>query len=132
MPGNANAATQQMSFNGGTYTLTGNNLSPSSYITVNGFKGNLATLTNTSAVYQVPPQVAANTQSTFSLQNAVRLSNNKFTQISDTTSASNVSSAFDGLTNTFYGSNNTDCYLGVDAGNGQAVSVHRIRLFPNI
>ena len=132
MPGNANAATQQMSFNGGTYTLAGSNLSPSSYITVNGFKGNLVTLTASEAVYQVPPQVAANTQSTYSLKNAVRLSNNKFTQISDTSSASNVSSAFDGLTNTFYGSANADCYLGVDAGNGQTVSVHRIRLFPNI
>lgn len=126
-----NPASQIMSFNGGTFTLTADNLSPSSYIRVNGLKGNILTHSSTAATYEVPAQVATNTQSTFTLKSVARIPNSQFTYFSDTTSTSNVSATFDGLTNTNYGSSNAECWLGVDSGTGLATSVGRIRIFPN-
>ena len=49
--GSVTAPTQQMSFNGGQITLTGNNLSPSSYINVNGFRGSIISHTASAATY---------------------------------------------------------------------------------
>ena len=43
IPAGLTLSTQQISYNGGSLTLTGNSLSPSSYITVNGFKGAIKT-----------------------------------------------------------------------------------------
>lgn len=42
------------SFAGGLLTITGNNLSPSSYITVNSFVGKIATYTPTAVTYNIP------------------------------------------------------------------------------
>lgn len=121
-----------MSFNGGSITITGSGLSASSYITVNGLRGEISSHSSSQAVYNVPPQVATNTLSSFSHKDIARLDSSKLTQISDTTSSSNVSASFDGLTNTYYGSSNSPCYLGLDAGSAQKIEVSRVRLFPNI
>ena len=121
-----------MSFNGGTFTITASYLSPSSYIMINGFKGKILTQSNTQIVYKIPPQVNTATQSAFSLQEVTLLSKNLFTYFSDTNSNSNnVYLSFDGSTDTFYNSASAQCWLGVDAGSGMAVTVDRIRLFPN-
>jgi hypothetical protein len=51
------AGTQQISFYGGNYTITAPYLSPVSYITVAGFRGNLISHSNSAATYNVPPLV---------------------------------------------------------------------------
>lgn len=109
--------TQDMSFNGGTFTITGNNLSPASYIEINGFKGVIQTYTSSAVTYKVPPIVTTLTQSTFSLVKEGLLDKRQFTYFSDQP-AGNQSYAFDGLTATFYGSSNAECYFGMDAGAG--------------
>ena len=43
-----------------------------------------------------------------------------------------VDNAFDDLTTSYYDSNNTECWLGVDAGANMAIKVDRIRFFPNL
>jgi hypothetical protein len=42
------------SFAGGLFTITGSNLSPSSYITVNSFVGRVVTYTSTAVTYSIP------------------------------------------------------------------------------
>ena len=117
VPPDANMARQTMSFNGGNVTITGSNLSPSSYITINGFRGNISSYGNSSVIYNVPPFVTAVTQSEFNLQTVSLLDNTKFGFFSDQDiSVSNVSAAFDNLINTMYGSPNSQCWIGVDAG----------------
>ena len=48
-----------MSFNGGNYIISAPYLSPVSYITVAGFRGNLISSNTSSATYNVPPLVTA-------------------------------------------------------------------------
>ena len=120
-----------MSFNGGTFTITGNNLSPSSYITVNGLRGTIATHSASSVIYNVPKIVTTDTQSTFTLTEVKLLDNGLLTKISDMNSA-DVNIAFDGSIETYYGSTNPECWLGVDAGAGVAISVDRFKFFPNL
>ena len=68
-------------------------------------------------IYNVPPFVTAVTQSEFNLQTVSLLDNTKFGFFSDQDiSVSNVSAAFDNLINTMYGSPNSQCWIGVDAG----------------
>lgn len=62
------ASTQISSFNGGIFTITGNNLSPSSYITVNSLKGYPISVTTSSITYQLPALVTNNTQTEFKLK----------------------------------------------------------------
>ena len=50
-------SSQEISFNGGNYTITSPFLSPVSYITVAGFIGNLISYNATAATYSVPPIV---------------------------------------------------------------------------
>lgn len=52
-------SSQEISFNGGNYTITSPNLSPVSYITVAGFRGNLISCNSTAATYNVPPIVTS-------------------------------------------------------------------------
>lgn len=128
---NTSPATQQISFNGGSFTISGSGLSPASYITVNGLRGDISKYTASAVTYTVPAFVTASTQSTFKLREPVQIPSSKYTFISDMT-VSNTSAVFDNLTNTFYGSTNADCWFGVDSGAGVQTSVHRVRLFPNI
>ena len=62
LPASVTAASIISSFAGGVFTITGNNLSPSSYITVNGFKGTVNTYTSTAVTYNVPPFITSNSQ----------------------------------------------------------------------
>lgn len=56
-PNSFASISQSMSFNGGQFTLTASYLSPVSYITVNGFRGDIISYSPTSVTYQVPPLV---------------------------------------------------------------------------
>jgi hypothetical protein len=125
--------TQQMSFNGGSFTVQANYVSPASYITLNGLKGSIISRTDSEVVYTVPPLLTTATQTAFSIGKVTLIDNKMFTPISDTDPATtNVKLAFDGLTTTNYGSTNAQCYLGVDAGSGVKVSANRFRFFPNL
>lgn len=106
-------------------------MSPSSYIEINGFKGKLVTSDSSSAKYEIPTFSTSLTETTFSLTKVGLLDNKQFTFFSDQTN-SNVSYVFDTFTDTNYGSTNTDCWIGVDAGAGIEVEVSRIRVFPNL
>ncbi len=132
-PTNVNTNNQQMSFNGGTFTISASDLSPVSYITVNGFRGNIISYSTSAVTYSVPALVTPSTQTAFSLVKPTLLDNSQFTFFSDqNASVSNVSASFDGLVNTYYGSSNAVCYLGLDTGSGLQVAVNRIRLFPSV
>ena len=67
-PSNAVASNQVMSFNGGYFTITGDYLSPVSYITVNGFKGSISSMSDSEITYSVPKMVTSNTQATFNIE----------------------------------------------------------------
>ena len=121
-----------MSFNGGNFTITAENLSRSSYITVNNLRGDIANYTATKVIYHVPAFVTASTQAAFSLAKAAKIPNERLTLISDMGTTSNVSAVIDGRVNTHYGSNNSECWLGFDVGQGVELMVDRIRLFPSI
>jgi hypothetical protein len=132
LPSNVVANNQRVSFNGGTFTISASNLSPVSFITVNGFKGKITDYTSSAATYSVPALVTPLTQSTFNLVSVDLLPSSQFTFFSDQNASANVSAAFDGLINTFYGSPNTQCWIGMDAGAGLQASVSRVSFFPNL
>ena len=94
-------------------------------------RGDIVSHSSSQATYNVPPQVATNTLSSFNNKEVTLLDSSKLTVISDTATNSNVSSSFDGLTNTYYGSSSAPCYLGLDAGSSQKIEVNRVRLFPS-
>lgn len=123
-------ATQQISFNGGQYTITADNLSPASYITVNGLRGDILTSSASAVTYQVPAFVTADTESILNEKPAI-LPSSRFTYIADRSDA-NVSAVFDDKADTHYGSNNSACYFGVDAGQNTQVSLHRVKIFGNL
>jgi hypothetical protein len=124
---------QQTSFNGGTFTIAASSLAPFSYITINGFVGKILSYSTSSVTYAVPALVTTATQTAFSIAQSALLPGSLFTFFSDqNASASNVSASFDGIVTTFYGSNNSPCYIGLDAGSGLQVSVSTINFFPNI
>ena len=131
-PINVNTNTQQVSFNGGTFTIAASYVSPVSYIIVNGFKGKITSYNSSAATYSVPALVTPLTQSTFNLVGVDLLPNSQFTFFSDRNASANVSAAFDGLVNTFYGSTNSQCWIGMDAGAGLQASVSRVSFFPNL
>ena len=122
-----------ISFNGGTFTITGNNLSPASYITVNNLRGDIVSHTASAVKYHVPALVTSNTQSTFALAEDGLIDKTKLTVISDMVGAANTpQDAIDGDVSTFYSSTNAQCWLGVDTGAGVAIAVSRIRMFPTL
>lgn len=129
----AQVTTQPISFNGGTVEIIGTNLSPSSFIIVNGFRGNILSYKTSSVIYNVAAFVTKATQDKFKLQQVALLNLSQFTFFSDqNSSVSNVSAAFDNLINTIYGSPNTQCWIGVDAGPSLQISVSRIRFIGNL
>jgi hypothetical protein len=129
MPSNVVNTTQTTSFAGGAYTLTANTLSPVSYILVNGFKGFPTATSVSSVTYTVPPLVTSASQASFNLASVGLINMGLLSYFSDQTT-SNVSLAFDGITTTLYGSPNSACWIGMDAGSGLQISVSRIRFFP--
>jgi hypothetical protein len=121
-----------MSFNGGNFTLAASRLSPSSYISINGFQGRILSYSSSSVTYAVPPLVTNASQTAFALATDALLDKQQFTFFSDQPpGTSNVSAAFDGQTTTYYGSGAANCWLGLDAGANMGVSVSRIRFFPS-
>ena len=133
LPTNINTTPQSVSFNGGRYTVAASYLSPASYITVNGFRGDIISFSNTSVTYQVPPLVTAETQTAFNLAEVNKLPISQFTFFSDNTAnTSSVNNAFDELINTVYASPNTQCWIGLDAGAGLKASISRVTFFANL
>jgi len=117
------------SYNGGSFTLTGNGISKSGTIKINGIKTNLGTVTNSSAVATIPPFVTPLSQSTYNLKTADLLALNQFSIISDTPSSQ--SKAFDNVHGTTYVSSSTgNCYIGIDVGVGLVLDVSKVRFFP--
>jgi hypothetical protein len=101
----ATATSQSSGFSGGYFTITGNNLSPSSYITVNSFKGTISSYSNSSIIYNVPPFVTANSQAAFNLAQVTQIDSSLLTITSDQASnVTNATAAFDGIITTIYGS----------------------------
>jgi hypothetical protein len=74
---------QLTSFNGGSFTIAASDLAPFSYITVNGFVGQILSYSNTSVTYAVPPLVTTSTQTTFHISQPALLPDSLFTFFSD-------------------------------------------------
>ena len=64
----ATVPAQTTSFAGGAITITGANLSPSSFILVNNLRGNIKSYTSTAVTYEVPALVTPLSQSTFNIK----------------------------------------------------------------
>lgn len=133
IPTNLVSNPQSVSFNGGRYTIEASYLSPVSYITVNGFRGDVISYTNTNVTYQVPALVTTETQAAFNLAEVSKLTISQFTFFSDNTeNTSSVGNAFDELINTVYTSPNIQCWIGLDAGAGIKASISRVSFFSNL
>lgn len=119
------------SYAGGVYTITGNNLSPTSYIIVNGFKGKINTYTSTAVTYNIPPFITTTTQNTFKLGKVAQIDSSAFVYSSDKAAdVSNATAAFDNNINTIYGSDSAVCFIRIDVGAELQASVSRFRYFP--
>lgn len=111
---------------GGQLTVTGNNINPQSVINVGGFKGKIISQTSTQAIFSIPPLVTPLTIASYpELATVSKIIPDAY--ISDSTGAAYT---FDGKHSTFYSSNSSVCYIGVDVGNKKLVNVKRIRYFP--
>jgi hypothetical protein len=133
IPTNLVSNPQNVSFNGGKYSIAGSYLSPVSYITINGFRGDIISYTTSSVTYRVPPLVTSNTQSAFNLVEVAKLPVSQFTFFSDNTAnTSSIGNAFDELINTVYTSPNAQCWIGLDAGAGLKASISRFTFFANL
>lgn len=118
------------SYNGGSFILTGNGLSKSGTVKINGVRTTLVNVTSTNAVAIIPPFITSETQTAFSLAAPKKLTNNDFSIISDT--ASGKSLAFDGFLGTVYNSASSGaCFIGADVGAGMTLHLTRVRFFPN-
>lgn len=126
------ASTLNTSFAGGNFTITANKLSPSSYITLNGQRGNIIKYTSTQVTYQIPILLTPSSQAQFNFAQDALIDSSSFSYISDSTTNSTSSKSFDGNTLTSYTSTNTLCFIGVDTGPSQQASVSRLRFFPSI
>lgn len=119
------------SFAGGLFTISGDNLSPSSYITVNSFVGKIATYTPAAVTYHIPAFVTSVSQTAFNLKKVGLIDSKSFTLSSDqAANVTNVTAAFDGIVTTIYGSANTSCWIGIDVGAGLQANINRFRFFP--
>ena len=120
---------QVASFNGGSFTLNVNDLSPSATLNFGGFKTQLSAVSSTSATAIIPAMVSPLSQSQYTLVTPTKLTSEQFTPISDTPSLSSL--AFDHFHGTIYSSANPTCYIGVDVGSELRLELTRIRYFPN-
>ena len=66
-PSGVTTSSGAVSFNGGTFTVTGNNLAPNSYITVNNLRGDIVNYSPSAVQYHLPALVTADTQNAFNL-----------------------------------------------------------------
>ena len=67
LPASVTVTNKQISFYGGIFTVTGNNLSPVSYLSINGFKCFIKKYTTSSVIYKVPAFITTNTLNEFEL-----------------------------------------------------------------
>ena len=131
IPTNAAATPLVSSFAGGLLTVTGDNLSPSSFIVVNGLRGDIKTYSASSVVYNAPALVTTNSQSTFMLEKVGLIDTKAFVVDSDALST-NSSAAFDGLSTTFYGSTHATCFIRMSLTANLQATIERVRFFPNL
>ena len=133
LPQNLNMTSQAISYNGGVVSIASGNLSPASYIMINGFKGVIANKNATVTNYTIPPFVTPKSQSEFNLKKTALLPGSQFTYFSDKPDLATIPSyAFDSLVSTTYISPNQLCWVGVDAGVGMQVKLDRIRFFGSL
>jgi hypothetical protein len=76
-------SSQVTSFNGGSFTINASDLAPFSYITVNGFVGQIISYSTFSVTYVVPALVTLATQTNFSISQVAPLPASLFTFFSD-------------------------------------------------
>lgn len=105
----------QGSYNGGSFVLSGANLSPSGTVKINGVKTRLSDINANSATAIIPPFVTANTQTKFGLVEPTKLTRDQYQIFSD--NSAEQTKAFDNLFGTVYTSPSTgDCFIGIDVG----------------
>lgn len=120
----------QGSYNGGSFVLSGANLSPSGTVKINGVKTKLTNINTNSATAIIPPFVTANTQNKFGLVEPSKLTLDQYQIFSD--NAVEQTKAFDNLFGTVYTSPSLgNCYIGFDVGTDLLLELTRIRFFPN-
>jgi hypothetical protein len=120
----------QGSYNGGSFILSGANLSPSGTIKINGVKTKLTNVNINSATATIPPFVTANTQTKFGLVEPSKLTRDQYQIFSD--NVAEQGNAFDTLFGTVYTSPSVgNCFIGFDVGSDLLLELTRIRFFPN-
>ena len=120
----------QSSYNGGSFVLSGANLSPSGTVKINGVKTKLTNINANSATASISPFVTANTQTKFGLAEPTKLTRDQYQIFSD--NAAEQIKAFDNLFGTIYTSPSTgNCFIGIDVGSDLLLELTRIRFFPN-
>jgi hypothetical protein len=133
MANGSSILSKKVSFAGDFVTLTGSSLSPSSYITVNGFKGVISSYSSSTITYKVPALSSPTSQASYSLNSVSHIDSSLFGTFSDSNSSdSNHTAAIDKDTSTIYGSTNKDCWVGIDVGDGLQAFLDRIHFFPMI
>lgn len=122
---------QNISFAGANFTVIGNSLSPSSYLTVNGYKAKIIQYTSSNVTYLIPPLVTLNSQTQFNLASNDLIDASKYTIFNDQNSTSGYEgNAFDNTITSYYYSGNPQCWVGIDFGTLFAANVSRIRFYP--
>ena len=119
------------SFAGGFFTVNGTNLSSSSYILVNGLRGEIRNYTKSYVIYNAPALITNNSQNIFKLTKSKFINSSLFTVDSDNGST-NSSAAFDKIVTTYYGSNNSDCFIRMNFNENIQISIDKFGFFPNL
>lgn len=118
------------SYNGGWFLISGQGLSSSGTVKINGIKTGLLNVTSTSAVAIIPPYITALTQSQYNLAQPQKLTTSQFAIISDTKISQ--TNPFDNVQGSVYTSTSTGtCFIGIDVGSGLIFNLSRFRYFPN-
>lgn len=125
------STSQSMSFAGGNYTISGSVLSPSSYLDVNGYKAYPISYSSTSVTYKIPAFITLNTQAQYNFAQDGLIDLSNYETFSDQNVSTLDKNAFDGSLNTYYNSNNNECWLGIDFGTNFQANISRVRFFPN-
>lgn len=126
-PATYTAAATDSSYAGGKILVTGADISPQAVLRVGGFVGKVTDVTATTATFEIPPLITPVTLQTYPELGTTQ----KITPaaiISD--SAANTKYSFDNVHSTYYTSNSTSCYIGIDSGPNTLINIKRIRYFP--
>jgi hypothetical protein len=134
-PGSVTPINDVSSFAGGYYGINATGLSPSSYLIINGMRGNLVNVIGDNTYYyQIPELMASEIESRFNWTKKTGLvDSGLFSLFSDTiTQSSQVGNVFDLNKKTYYVSSNAQCWIGMDMGAGVTVKVNRFKYLPNM